>query len=185
MSTIDRIAEPLRSLAVPLESLNLDPRNARKHGKKNMLAITSSLERFGQRLPVVVQRDGMVVRAGNGRVMAARGLGWSHIAALVVDDDDAMAVAFALADNRTGELAAWDDENLTEALSFVAQNGGLEDLIGFEAPDLSRIIGKADAREVAVSAHLRTLGGDSGEPEDGDDDEPERCGECGRAKPKK
>ncbi len=59
------IAEPIRALAVPLATLNPDPANARKHGPKNLDAMKASLAKFGQRKPIVVQRDGMVVRAGN------------------------------------------------------------------------------------------------------------------------
>jgi len=111
------IAEPLRSLAVSVDSLAFDAANARKHGDKNMAAIKSSLARWGQRIPIVVQRTGMVVRAGNGRLAAAKALGWSHIAAVVVDDSSIDAVAFAIADNRTSELAEWDDETLATLLN--------------------------------------------------------------------
>ncbi len=110
------IADPLRHLAVPLASLVLDPANARQHDEKNLAAIKGSLARFGQRLPLVVQKQGMVVRAGNGRVMAAKTLGWTHMAALIVDESEVEAVAFAIADNRTAELASWDDEALARIL---------------------------------------------------------------------
>ena len=33
---------------VPIESLHLDPANARAHGEENMEAIAASLQRFGQ-----------------------------------------------------------------------------------------------------------------------------------------
>ena len=114
---ISYIAEPLRALAVPVGSLAFDAANARKHGDRNMEAIKSSLTRWGQRIPIVVQRTGMIVRAGNGRLAAAKALGWSHIAAVVVDDSSIDAVAFAIADNRTAELAEWDDETLATLLN--------------------------------------------------------------------
>ncbi|MBL8735239.1 MAG: hypothetical protein JNL12_02310 [Planctomycetes bacterium] len=37
------ITEPLRFLAVPLASLNLDPANARLHGEKNLETLKASL----------------------------------------------------------------------------------------------------------------------------------------------
>jgi hypothetical protein len=37
-------------------------------------------------------------------IAAAQQLGWTHIAVVWVDDDDITATAFALADNRTGDL---------------------------------------------------------------------------------
>jgi hypothetical protein len=54
-------ADPLRFLAVPLDSLHLDPAHARLHGEKNLETIKASLARCGQRKPVVVQKDGMIV----------------------------------------------------------------------------------------------------------------------------
>lgn len=110
------IAEPLQALAVPIDSVVLDPKNARKHGEENLATIRSSLNRFGQRLPIVVQRDGMIVRAGNGRVEAARAMGWTHIAAVVVDDENDAAAAFAIVDNQSALLAEWDDEKLAAVL---------------------------------------------------------------------
>ena len=85
------IAEPLRKLAIPISDLNLDPGNIRKHDKKNVAAVTNSLKNFGQRMPIVVQREGMVIRAGNCRTEAAKTLGWTHIAAVIVDDDEITA----------------------------------------------------------------------------------------------
>lgn len=74
-STLSHIELPFRPLAIPIDSLNLDPANARLHDEKNLAAIKGSLARFGQRLPLVVQQQGMIVRAGNGRVVAAKMLG--------------------------------------------------------------------------------------------------------------
>jgi len=132
------IAEGLRSLAVPVTSLVPDAANARKHNEKNIEAIKASLSRFGQRAPIVVQRKGMVVRAGNGRLEAAKAIGWTHIAAVIVDEESADAVAFAIADNRTAELAEWDNETLANLLNTM----GEEDLkyTGFDDADLRALL---------------------------------------------
>jgi len=136
LANIEHIAEPLRSLAVPIESLTLDPANARAHGERNLKAIESSLARFGQRAPLVVQRDGMVVRAGNGRLEAAKALGWSHIAALVVDESSIDATAFSIADNRTAELAEWDKTTLAALLADLDQNDFNIGELGFNENEL-------------------------------------------------
>lgn len=114
------IHESLRALAVPIGELEYDPKNARKHGEKNIAAIRGSLRQYGQRKPIVVQRDGMIVRAGNGTLQAAVELGWTEIAAVIVDEDDGSAVGFAIADNRTAELASWDDDALEDLLRETA-----------------------------------------------------------------
>lgn len=115
----------LESLLVPLHALKTDPTNARAHGDRNIEAITGSLREFGQQKPIVTRRDGTVL-AGNGMLEAARGLNWTHLAAVPTDLDGKLATGFALADNRTAELAEWDLKALAAALH------GLEgtDLIG-------------------------------------------------------
>ena len=62
----DYITEDLRPLARPINSFNPDPGNARVHDERNMKTISGSLRQFGQRKPIVVQKQGMLIRAGNG-----------------------------------------------------------------------------------------------------------------------
>jgi DNA modification methylase len=114
-----RIARQLAELAVPIESLTLDPENARTHDARNIDAIAASLDRHGQLKPIVVQAKGRarIVRAGNGTVRAAQQLGWETIAAVCKKMTDAEAKAYAIADNRTAELAGWDEEALLGILT--------------------------------------------------------------------
>jgi len=110
------IIEGLRSLAVPLETIKEDSRNARKHSTANIDSIAASLERFGQRKPVVVNRTTGKLEAGHGTLEAAKKLGWTHLAVVWVKDDAAAARDFGLADNRTAELAEWDRAILDDLL---------------------------------------------------------------------
>lgn len=115
------ITESLVQLAAPIDTLTLDPENA---NRGDVAAIRKSLNVFGQRKPVVVRRTGHdadgrptgIVVAGNHTLMAATELGWDHIAAVFIDDDATTAKAYALADNRTGELSSWDTDQLAETL---------------------------------------------------------------------
>jgi DNA modification methylase len=133
-----KIAEPIAHLAVPIDSLNHDPANARKHGQKNLDAIKSSLAMFGQRTPIVVQKAGMIVRAGNGRLDAAKALGWTRIAAVIVDDDNATAAQFAIADNRTAELAEWDHDTLSLLLD--GWDKETREAVGFTQKDIDEVL---------------------------------------------
>jgi hypothetical protein len=142
MHDISYIVEPLRMLAEPIEDLNEDSNNARRHNDRNLAAIEFSLNKFGQRKPIVVQREGMVVRAGNGTLAAARRLGWSHIAAVIVDEPHDAATAFALADNRSGELAEWDWTKLGEQLGELNDSVDLQGL-GWEAYELEPLLSAA------------------------------------------
>jgi ParB family chromosome partitioning protein len=101
---------------VSITALTPDPTNARKHSQKNLDAIAGSLRQFGQRRPLVVY--GSTVIAGNGTLEAAKSLGWTEIAVTRVPSDwsPEQAKAYALADNRTAELAEWDSDVLADQL---------------------------------------------------------------------
>jgi ParB family transcriptional regulator, chromosome partitioning protein len=100
-----------------IADLTPDPKNARQHDAKNLKAIEGSLTQFGQRKPIVITEAGVIV-AGNGTVTAAKSLGWETIEAVRVPADwsSDQVKAFALADNRTAELASWKTEVLSAQL---------------------------------------------------------------------
>jgi hypothetical protein len=116
-STPTNIAEDLHSLARPLSDLHLLDRNPRRG---DVEAVARSYERFGQRKPIVARRDGTII-AGNHQYQAAQRLGWSHIAVVTVDDNDAEATAFALADNRIAELGDYDNVILGQLIAEVRE----------------------------------------------------------------
>lgn len=136
---------------VAVDSLINDPKNARKHNAKNIAAIEKSLTEFGQQRPIIVDADNVVV-AGNGTLEAARNLGWTQIAVTVSTLDAQRAKAFALADNRTAELADWDSAQLLESLKELDEldllnatgftDAELNDLNKFwgDAPDLDELL---------------------------------------------
>jgi DNA modification methylase len=122
--------------SVPIAQLQLDSNNARKHSERNLAAIAESLIRFGQRKPLVVHRG--VVIAGNGTLEAARSLGWTEIDIAEVPDDwdKETAKAYALADNRTAELAEWDENSLAKQLLELQDEGWDIASLGFDTPKL-------------------------------------------------
>ncbi len=139
------IAEGIRHLAVPLESINLNPENERFHDSQSINTIMSMLEQFTQRVPIVVQRQGMITRDGNGRVEAARKLGWTHIAALVVDESDAQSIAYALGANRTPELSEWKLDVLQEHLLALQENDIDLTGLGWDEAELGDLLEVDDA----------------------------------------
>jgi len=118
---------------VDIETLTPDPRNARTHGKRNLDAIAGSLREFGQRKPIVVTYDGVVI-AGNGTLEAAKKLGWTKISVSRAPEEwtEATVRAYALADNQTGALAEWDDAILKDTLAELAQDGWDITAFGFD-----------------------------------------------------
>jgi len=107
----------LRIESVLISSLSFDTTNARRHDAKNLASIEGSLRLFGQRKPIVVTGANVVV-AGNGTLEAAKSLGWSEISVVRIPNDwtAEQVKAYALADNRTAELAEWDAKVLADQL---------------------------------------------------------------------
>jgi site-specific DNA-methyltransferase (adenine-specific) len=119
-----------------IKDLTPDPANARQHDEKNLKAIQGSLNQFGQRKPIVITEAGVIV-AGNGTVEAAKRLGWLKIDAVRVPGDwtPEQTKAFALADNRTAELASWSPEVLASQLVELEAAGFQIEEFGFEVQE--------------------------------------------------
>lgn len=120
---INNIVPALKAMAVDVDSLVPDPLNARLHPERNLQAIMQSLDAYGQRTPLVVNKRTKIVEKGNGSLEAAKALGWTKIAVVWVDDDEATAAGYGLADNRTAELARWNFEVVAKIDKLVADAG--------------------------------------------------------------
>lgn len=140
----------MKSEIVSIDSLTFDPSNVRKHDPKNLDAIKSSLNRFGQQKPIVVDAKG-VVRAGNGTLMAAKALGWKEIAIVRSTLAGSEATAYAIADNRTAELAAWDDDALAQTLAALQiEDEDLALATGFDAKEIDALLAPDEVTEDEV-----------------------------------
>lgn len=129
---MSNIHESIKNLAMPIEKLIPLDGNPRKG---NVDAIMASYKEFGQVKPVVVRAnaDGTyTVIAGNHQVEACRRLGWSEVACVEFDGDDARAVAFALADNRTTELGTVDNNLLFEMIANADDYADLFESLGWD-----------------------------------------------------
>ena len=134
--------------SVPIATLSQDPANARKHDDKNLEAIKASLRRFCQQKPIVVDSSN-VVRAGNGTLAAATALGWESINVVQTDLQGSEATAYAIADNRTAELAEWDESVLAASLSSLADvdETWLSDL-QFSEKELAELVESTQEQEI-------------------------------------
>lgn len=136
------IAPDLRPLAVPVGSLTLDPENVRLHSERNLQAIMTSYARFGQRKPIVVNRTtGQgITEDGNGQLLSAIRLGWSHIAVVWVEDDEDTARAYAIAANQTGLSSSWDYQGLASHIQALTANGFDVSTLGFSDFELEPLL---------------------------------------------
>jgi ParB-like chromosome segregation protein Spo0J len=132
----------VKTVSVKIADLSQDPANARKHDDKNIDSIIASLRRFGQQKPIVIDASN-VVRAGNGTLEAAKRLGWDAIECVKTSLKGSDAIAYAIADNRTAELAEWDSDILAAQLSgLLTDDEALANAAGFSVEEIERMLEK-------------------------------------------
>jgi len=94
-------------------------------------AVAESIKRFGFAAPIIARKeDGMVI-AGHTRLKAAHKLGIEKVPVRWMDLDPADARLLALADNKLGEKASWDDDILAEIIRSIDEDDLL--LAGFDS----------------------------------------------------
>jgi hypothetical protein len=138
------IVDDLLPLAKPIESLWLWEGNYRQG---DVGAVSVSLERFGQTKPIVARhfkhgrkKPQLTVIAGNHTLKAALLLGWDHLAVVTRDDlTEEEAVAYAIADNRTNDLATNNESILVELLLGMADDQELLIATGYDNEDVAQM----------------------------------------------
>ncbi len=92
-----------------------NPRNNTKAVKY----VAKSIEEFGFKQPIIIDRDNVVV-CGHTRLMATKRLGIEEVPCIVADDlTDEQIKAFRLADNKVAEQSEWDIGLLNEELDDI------------------------------------------------------------------
>lgn len=118
--------------AVQLDTLIPHPLNARQG---DIGAISESLRTLGQYRPIVVNLQTMHILVGNHTWQAAKALKWATIRVNWVDIPVDKELAILLIDNRTADLATYDDRLLLETLKATPLAG-----TGFTNDDLDDLI---------------------------------------------
>lgn len=143
----------LTDRATPIDNLHPHPHNARRRDTHARTALQDSLTTNGQYRTVIARRltdDTLQLLAGHGTVEAARTLGWTHIAADIHDHiDDTTAARIVAADNRTSDLAGYDDQALADLLATLDNLTGT----GYQQADLDELLANLDAASDNVTCH--------------------------------
>ena len=100
---------------VPLAQLVEWNGNPRKNDSA-VAEVVKSIVRFGFGAPLVANRRDSTLIAGHTRLAAARRLKLDVVPVRWLDLSPDEAHALALADNRLGEIASWDDDKLAAVL---------------------------------------------------------------------
>ena len=103
--------------------------------RNNKVAIeptANSIEKFGFRVPIIVDKNYEIV-AGHTRYEAAKMLGLENVPCIIDDDPSPEKIkAFRLADNKVAELAGWDFELLEAELEEINIDMSI---FGFDVPE--------------------------------------------------
>lgn len=100
--------------------------------------VAKSIEQFGFKVPVVVDKDNTIV-CGHTRLKASKQLGLKEIPCIIADDLNKEQInAYRLIDNRTSDYSHWDFDKLELELKQ------LEDIKEFEMKEFG-FITKEDA----------------------------------------
>jgi DNA modification methylase len=125
-----------------VSQLQLDPKNARVHPKKQIEQIAQSIETFGFNAPILVNSELKVI-AGHGRLAACKLLGITSVPTISLEHlTPQQTRGFAIADNRLSETANWDERLLAEELKSLSELK-LEfriDAIGFDSGEINLMI---------------------------------------------
>jgi hypothetical protein len=130
------IDKPSQVRAVSISKLHLDPHNARVHTVENIEAIKRSILNYGQQKPIIVNKKGMIL-AGNGFFQAATELGLSKVQVVVSQLTGNMAKAYAISDNRTGELSEFDNKILAGLMKEIYADQDIMDVLEGVIPGFS------------------------------------------------
>ena len=108
-----------------IDELKPYEKNPRKNDK-SVDKVAQSIDQFGFRVPVVIDKDNVIV-CGHTRYKAAKKLHLASVPCVVADDlTDEQIKAYRLADNKVGEDSEWDIDLL---------QGELDDIIDIDMAD--------------------------------------------------
>lgn len=132
-----------------LSQLRDHPRNPRRGDQSSVAA---SLDRNGWYGAIIAQEESCLILAGHTRRRALTSAGVASAPVLWVKCDDETATRILLADNRTAELASWDNDALESLLA------GLDTLdgTGFQPVDLDEL-GKTPAEPPSAEKYTRAM----------------------------
>ena len=137
---------------IKIADLKHDGSNARVHGDKNTRAIEASLSKFGQQKPIVIDSNN-IVKAGNGTLAAAIKLGWETLNCVRSNLTGLELKAYAVADNRTSDLASWDHEILmAQLMELEGYDAELRESAGYDDADMGLIMAMFDDSEEGANS---------------------------------
>ena len=118
----------LKIVKLRIDSLTMDPENAKLHPDYQVQQIKKSIEDFGMNDPIGVWGENNLIVEGHGRVMAMQLLGETEIDCIRLDHlTNEQRIAYAIAHNSTNMSTGFDNSLLLKLIEDVKDNFNMED----------------------------------------------------------
>lgn len=146
-------AGEVAAVMVPVAALRPWVKNPRKNDPA-VEKVAASIKRFGFGAPIVARREDGEVIAGHTRLKAAILLKLAAVPVRYLDLTPSEARAYALADNKLGEIAEWDTVALVDVVREMAQDATPLEGLGWSPDDIDKMLGRAAAGGSGLGPHL-------------------------------
>jgi len=150
----------LRIQHVDLERLVPWERNPRTN-EQAVNPVAKSIKQFGFNVPILCNREFRII-AGHTRWKAAKRLGMRKVPVVQLDLKREDETAFAIAENKTGELADWDTPKLKEILHELHSEDSDLNYLGFSSAQIVALL--APCRDFPWDLFDKELAADAERP---------------------
>jgi len=121
---------------LPPLSITPNPKNARRHSDKQLTKLRAGIDAHGFNVPIVIDQGGMIL-AGHARHQAALQLKLEQVPCVRLTHlNPAQKIAFAIADNKLGDLSAFHGDALKAQLAELAEVSFNMELTGFDTAEI-------------------------------------------------
>lgn len=123
-----------------VSELKENQRNPRTHSDKQIKKLEKSLETFGFNVPLVVDKDDVII-SGNAVYRAAKNLGLKEVPTIKLEHlTGTKRKAFILAVNKIAEESGWDNTVLKADFEILLDDHFDLSVTGFETPEIDLIM---------------------------------------------
>ena len=124
----------------PIGDILMDPNNANIHDRRSVESIRGSVAKFGQVEPLLIRKATSMLIAGEGRLIAMKELGFTHVEVRPLPVDATTAAMLSLALNQTAKHSHFDFENVAAQLKGFKADGQDISVLGWADYELDPLL---------------------------------------------
>jgi hypothetical protein len=143
---VGQVGQASTMAMLPPGELKPWPKNPRNN-KAAVSKVAASIQQFGFASPIVARLENRMIIAGHTRWEAALLLRLPEVPVRLLDISAKGAELLALADNRLGEIATWDDAMLAALVKQMEVEGLDLSVAGFERDEISALLGSLEQEQ--------------------------------------